>query len=214
MIRRFIAEQLSYANIVATLALVLVLGGGAYAVTQLPKNSVGTKQVKNQSLRAKDFKKGQLPVGATGPAGPTGLAGPNVLLAGAKKGAVTTIAGGCNSYALSSDPFTVPRTAVLFGAGQVNYTAVAPAGPHRPKLRLRLLTDNGSVATTAEVAAGESDEIGLAVSGLLVGTGDAVFVLQPGTSYRVRVESRIQGNCGGSVEFEEQQVSWLVFPAP
>ena len=64
----------------ATIAVFVALGGGAYAVT-LPKHSVGTRQlkaravtggkvrrsaisspkVKNFSLLAKDFKKGQLP---------------------------------------------------------------------------------------------------------------------------------------------------------
>ncbi|HEY0279013.1 MAG TPA: hypothetical protein VGC32_12170 [Solirubrobacterales bacterium] len=35
--------HLSYANVVATLALLLVVGGGtAYAATHIPKNSVGT----------------------------------------------------------------------------------------------------------------------------------------------------------------------------
>ncbi|HKP89111.1 MAG TPA: hypothetical protein VJT75_03970 [Thermoleophilaceae bacterium] len=46
--------RLSYANVVATLALVLAAGGGAYAATQLPANSVGSKQLKaNAVTRAK-----------------------------------------------------------------------------------------------------------------------------------------------------------------
>jgi hypothetical protein len=52
--------RISYANVVSTLALVLVMGGGAYAATQLPKDSVGSKQVKNSSLRSKDVKDGNL----------------------------------------------------------------------------------------------------------------------------------------------------------
>ena len=66
------ARHITYANVVATLALFIALGGGAYAVTQLPKNSVTTVQVKNGSLLAKDFKAGQLPRGAKGPQGPQG----------------------------------------------------------------------------------------------------------------------------------------------
>jgi Collagen triple helix repeat (20 copies) len=72
-------RHLTYANVVASLALFLALGGGAYAVTKLPKNSVTSAQVKNGSLLAKDFKKGQLKRGAAGTAGPQGqrgLAGP------------------------------------------------------------------------------------------------------------------------------------------
>jgi hypothetical protein len=76
----------TYANVIATLALFLALGGGAYAALKLPKASVGTKQLKNgavvsskvgdQSLLAKDFKAGQLPAGPAGPAGSTGAQGP------------------------------------------------------------------------------------------------------------------------------------------
>ena len=41
---------LSYANVVATLALFVALGGSAYAIKQLPKNSVGTKQLKKTAV--------------------------------------------------------------------------------------------------------------------------------------------------------------------
>jgi hypothetical protein len=75
--------KLTYANVIATLALFLALGGGgAFAATQLAKNSVGTKQlkknavtaakVKDGSLLAKDFKAGQVPAGPQGPKGAPG----------------------------------------------------------------------------------------------------------------------------------------------
>lgn len=67
-------RHVNYANVIATLALFLALGGGAYAAIKLPKNSVTTTQVKNGSLTAKDFKKGQLK-GKTGPQGPAGAPG-------------------------------------------------------------------------------------------------------------------------------------------
>lgn len=62
------------------------MSGAAYAVsTALPRNSVGTVQlknnavnsakVKNASLRAADFAPGQIPVGPAGPPGPPGAAG-------------------------------------------------------------------------------------------------------------------------------------------
>jgi len=43
-------KRLSYANVIATLALFVALGGGAYAATQLPKNSVGAKQLKSGAV--------------------------------------------------------------------------------------------------------------------------------------------------------------------
>jgi len=76
-------EKLTYANVMATIAVFLVLGGSAYAATQLPKNSVGAKQLKNGSItppklsgaakKALQGAKGA--TGATGPQGPAGAAG-------------------------------------------------------------------------------------------------------------------------------------------
>jgi hypothetical protein len=68
-----------YANVTATMALVLALGGTSYAAIKLPANSVTSKTVKDRSLLSKDFKRGQLPAGRTGaagPAGPQGAQGP------------------------------------------------------------------------------------------------------------------------------------------
>ncbi len=77
--------RLTYANVMATVAVFMALGGIGWAATKLPKNSVGTKQikknavksakVKNGSLLSKDFKAGQIPSGARGPEGATGTPG-------------------------------------------------------------------------------------------------------------------------------------------
>jgi hypothetical protein len=55
-----LSGKLTYANVVATLALFLVLAGGsAFAAKQmLPKNSVGTKQIKNNTITAAKIKNG------------------------------------------------------------------------------------------------------------------------------------------------------------
>jgi hypothetical protein len=50
--------KLTYANVISTLCLFLLLGGGAYAASGLSKNSVGTKQLKNSSVTAKKLKNG------------------------------------------------------------------------------------------------------------------------------------------------------------
>jgi len=44
--------RLSYANVVATIALFAALGGVSYAATALPKNSVGTSQLQAEAIRA------------------------------------------------------------------------------------------------------------------------------------------------------------------
>jgi len=81
--RRSSLQRPSPAMVVALLALFVALGGTGYAVTALPKNSVGAKQLKkravttkklrnnavtsakvrNRSLLARDFKAGELPSG-------------------------------------------------------------------------------------------------------------------------------------------------------
>jgi hypothetical protein len=84
-----IRDRLTFANVMSVIAVFIALGGASYAAVNLPKNSVGTKQlkgksvgkkqlkgnsvnsnkVKNFSLQANDFKKGQIPSGPTGPVG-------------------------------------------------------------------------------------------------------------------------------------------------
>jgi hypothetical protein len=49
--------RLTYANVVATLAIFIALGGISFAATNLGKNSVGTKQIKNNAVTKKKIKK-------------------------------------------------------------------------------------------------------------------------------------------------------------
>ena len=77
--------KLTYANLVSTLCLILLIGGGgAYAATRmLPKNSVGSRQIKKGAVgpaklssAAKAALRGQSgPRGASGPQGPAGPQG-------------------------------------------------------------------------------------------------------------------------------------------
>ena len=51
--------KLTYANVISTLALFLVLAGGsAFAAGKLGKNSVGTKQIKNNAITTAKIKDG------------------------------------------------------------------------------------------------------------------------------------------------------------
>jgi hypothetical protein len=70
MLRHF-----TFSNVIASLALFAALGGSSYAALTLPQNSVTSNQVKNHTLRAVDFKPGQIPAGPRGPQGPTGERG-------------------------------------------------------------------------------------------------------------------------------------------
>lgn len=51
-------KKLTYANVMATIAVFVALGGGAYAASQLQKNSVGTKQLKNKSVTTAKIRNG------------------------------------------------------------------------------------------------------------------------------------------------------------
>jgi hypothetical protein len=73
-----IRSKLTYANVMASIAVFLLLGGGAYAATQLPKNSIGTKQLKNGSITLNKLSNSARTAlkGKTGPTGPQGTQGP------------------------------------------------------------------------------------------------------------------------------------------
>jgi hypothetical protein len=96
-----LAARLSYANVIATMALFVALGGTGYAALKLPRDSVGTRElrsgavghaelrrdavtgtdVRDGSLTQRDFSAATRsalvgPVGARGAAGPQGDVGP------------------------------------------------------------------------------------------------------------------------------------------
>ena len=107
-------RHLTYANVIATFALFLALGGASYAAIKLPANSVGSKQIKdgavtsadikNHSIRPGDFR-GGLPSGPRGPRGPEGNKGAAAVKYWAR------ISGGANPTVLnSSGGITVSRT--------------------------------------------------------------------------------------------------------
>jgi hypothetical protein len=81
-----VRSHLTYANVVSSLCLFILLGGSAYAAAtigsaQIKNNSIQGKDVKNRSLTRADLKRGSLPAGprgargATGPKGPAGTPG-------------------------------------------------------------------------------------------------------------------------------------------
>ena len=84
MFNRF-SGRTSFANVISMIALSVALGGTSYAAVKLPKNSVGSSQiktasvsssdVKNGSLREIDFRAGELPQGQQGLPGQQGPQG-------------------------------------------------------------------------------------------------------------------------------------------
>src|SRR3954453_11317650 len=45
--------RLSYANVIATLALFIALGGSSYAALKLPRNSVGSTQIRSGAVQSR-----------------------------------------------------------------------------------------------------------------------------------------------------------------
>ena len=55
-----IRKHLSYANVMATLAVFIAMGGGALAALRVPANSVGTRQLKRNAVTGIKVKDGSL----------------------------------------------------------------------------------------------------------------------------------------------------------
>ncbi len=55
-----IRDHMTYANVMATLAVFLVLGGGAYAAFDLPRNSVSSRNIQNGEVKSADVENGGL----------------------------------------------------------------------------------------------------------------------------------------------------------
>jgi len=95
---RKLKDRVTYANATATLALFVALGGSSYAVSQLPRNSVGSAQIKRGAVGSSELRRSAVSSravrdrsvalqdlslsarsslrGATGDAGPKGEPGP------------------------------------------------------------------------------------------------------------------------------------------
>jgi len=143
-------RHMTFANVMSVIAVFIALGGASYAAINLPKNSVGTKQlkgksvgtkqlkgnavnsnkVKNFSLRANDFKKGQIPSGPTGPmglrgvTGPTGPAGATNVTVRYGPGSAQVGAGQQTSDTASCNPGEVATGGGYFLTGNATHSRV------------------------------------------------------------------------------------------
>jgi hypothetical protein len=80
--------RLTYANVTASLALFVALGGTGYAAITLPRDSVGAKQIRANAVGSSEIRRNAIQTrdisrraksalrGQRGPAGPAGPAGP------------------------------------------------------------------------------------------------------------------------------------------
>lgn len=165
---RRIKPQLNYANVMATLAVFLALGGGAYAVTA-GKNTVTSKSIRTGAVKSPDVKNNGLkgididestlsgiqgPPGETGPPGPTDA---GVALVGATP--VQTPDGPEQLGPATVNATTPGRVLVEFnGTGNVNCTQGSP--------RFGLYVDGTPVPGTGQLLFDE-EPIAVHVAGIL-----------------------------------------------
>ena len=132
--RSRLRSRLTYANIVASIALFVALGGTSYA---LATGSIGSREIKNNAVRgkdvrdgtigsrdvkdgdllAKDFKSGQLPAGErglTGPPGPQGDKGERGLPGPTHFARVTSTGVLVNGTAVSASRAGTGSYSVMF----------------------------------------------------------------------------------------------------
>lgn len=195
-----IRRHLTFANVVSCVALFAALGGASYAAIQLPKNSVGAKQIKPNAINASKVKDGTLgiaefnasqrsqlqgPAGQPGPRGPQGQPGP--LLQTLPSGKTQTGAYGfASTRAEAGNPFTpgvevsypIPLSFTpafeIVGSGQLP-TANCPGSVEKPAAaagRLCLYGDREDVEMDVETLPGSGHH------GFLL-----FFLAEPGENY-------------------------------
>jgi Collagen triple helix repeat (20 copies) len=154
---RAIRQRLTYANVIATLALFLVLGGGAYAATTLSPNSVGTAQLKSGAVTAgkiaqKTRRQLQGKRGVTGPQGPQGKTGARGATGakgstGATGARGATGATGASGQGPAVEVFTKPAVPQPFVAtGQVVAVPLA-AGKYATSANVVVQSATGATVT-------------------------------------------------------------------
>ncbi len=181
----------SHSTIVAYLALFAALGGTTYAATQLPRNSVGPRQLRSgavssskvldHSLTSSDFKPGSLPsgpagprgsIGPAGPAGPTGPAGAAGAPGhdgGAGPAGPPGPAGTFDTSDFARGPLSVRALSVTVPAATTQTVTVLRAADHSPVAGLEVAC--GAGATSMEDRIVMSADSSAKVYSSFVGSG-------------------------------------------
>jgi hypothetical protein len=168
-------RHLTYANVAASLALFLALGGAAYAATQLPKNSVGTNQIRREAVTAGKIARktrNQLrgergpagPAGATGKTGKTGAKGAT----GARGAQGNTGAPGADGTGPAFEAFAKPASPTQFKFTAATQVVGLSLGP-------------GQYATSSDVVVKSASATeATTVSCVILGGGEAAATIPAG----------------------------------
>ena len=227
--------RLTYANVMATVAVFIALGGGSYAAITLTNNSVKSKhiakgavkrsdigkgavnsaKVADFSLLAKDFKSGQLPAGPKGDQGAQGERGPAgpSLVGGAKSdsGTIGPIAGtmvDLASGATTTGQVVLPWTGLITANG---FADVATSAATASRTRCNLFISDGTgpnngLTTFSPNSFGDTP----AVSNYHISIPLAGFVTKPAGTYNIAVRCAV---VSGSVVSYSAALSYTAVPA-
>lgn len=193
-----------YANVTATMALVVALGGSAYAANsirssdiqngQIKTADIGTGQVRNADLGAnavtsgkirngtllpQDFQAGALAAGPAGPAGPRGLTGATGAAGAAGAAGADGADGAAGATGPSDGFFAASSTTIPFGTANVEQTVITravPAGKY-------IVTGYANVNNND--AAAQSVNCALFVSGAEIAESDTVSLEAAGADRHV-----------------------------
>jgi hypothetical protein len=157
-----IRKRLTYANVMSSIAVFLILGGAAFAAAKLPKNSVGTKQLKSNAVTSAKIKNnavtgGKIQAGsvtgdkiAANAVGATNLADGAVTTGKIADGAVTTgkLADGAVATGKIADDAVTGAKVNENSLGQVPTANFANgAGSAQPEVFAKI-EGNGSVVAS------------------------------------------------------------------
>jgi hypothetical protein len=200
-----LSSRLTYANVIATVALFLALGGGAYAAFKLPKNSVGTKQIKNKAVTLGKISGGAQGAlrghngrnGANGTNGRNGTSGTNgtTIVGRARGSGPAATSNSFQSSSLSGNAWAQGSNEVDTVVGQATiqepssiactafFGAIIPG-----ELTGQLLVDGNVVGTINAVANGATQTLPF--------TSGNPYVFEPGVATNHSVTAQFEDNCG------------------
>ena len=180
-------RRLDYSKAISTLALFIALGGTSYAAAKITGATVkdGTlsgKDVRDRSLRAADFRAGELPAEPPGPPGPAGAPGE------ARGGDAIARFIPRRALAVSEQVMvSVPLPAgdwVVTASGLVDNTSTTAARSARCQIRLgtRLIGDSGSLVAAPNDGGPSAESFSRTTVARSDGTQNLVFACSASSS--------------------------------
>ena len=231
--KRRILGRLTYANVMATVAVFISLGGGAYAANPAAEGqrrdprAQGWRGDQSQALQGRaprpPRRKGCERSDRTGWTRPDlrvrrAPAGPNDLVSGSATSADQSYAS-CDNPTPLNHTLTVPVASVLYATGVTTFSD-SDASYHSIGSGLALLDGSGSaVAFTPKVTAATgiaNTPVELDAAGLLLDlrqqSSGTPYVLQPGVTYTLSFSPQMGGACTGFASLPSMALSWIALP--